>query len=100
MNAHALNVFDTLDFAKFLEKNDFTNKQAEALASKQKEVITRAIESIDETVATKADLENSRIKIEAKIDTAISQNKAEMLKWFLGSLLAQSAIIVSVIKFL
>ena len=47
-------------------------------------------------LATKADIEKLRLTTEAKFEAT----KAELLKWFLGALAAQSGLIVALVKLL
>ncbi len=77
-----MNFFDTLAYAKDLEKAGFTQIQAETLAEKNKEIFNN-------NLVTKKDLSEG-----------LAKTKYEMIKWFVGALVAQSAIIVSLIKFL
>jgi len=70
--------FDTLEFAKELEKNGFTEQQAEALAMTQKKAFEQALES---QIATKADM--WEIKSEQKLH-----------RWMIGFNLAFTVAIV------
>lgn len=65
---------------KDFEEAGFNAKQAEALAFK-------IHENIAKNTATKAELENVRLKIESKIDRDISSLKITVLIW-IGALVA------------
>ncbi len=78
MNTHAMNFFDTLEYAKHLMKGGFSQIQAETLAQENKEIF-------NSNLASKKDL---------------AETKAEIIKWVVGLMFAQSALIISAIKFL
>ena len=81
--------FDTHKFVKRLTENGFTEQQAEVLADEH-------VNLLNSNLATKADIEKLRLTTEAKIEAT----KAELLKWFLGALAAQTGLIVALIKLL
>ena len=105
--------FDTHRFVRNLVASGFTEKQAEALADEQINLLnsnlaTKAdIESVKadiETlrlsteaslealrVSTRSETESSRLSTEAQIQVA----KFDMLKWMIGAMVAQSALIIS-----
>ncbi len=91
MSAHALS-FDTLKFAKKLEAYTFTTKQSEGLAEELKTIIQNNTEILSNETATKKDI--------IKLEKAISETKLEIIKWFISAMIAQSAIIISILKFL
>jgi hypothetical protein len=78
---------DTLSLARELRAADFAPTQAEALAS----AIGR---SIGETAASKADLREVRLEIEAKIEAL----QTRLIMWFVGTQLAFVALIAAMIK--
>ena len=73
-------VFDTHKFIKHLTEHGFTEEQAEVLADEQ-------VNLLNSNLATKADIE-----------LAIANLKADLLKWMIGALIAQSAVIVALIS--
>lgn len=75
--------FDTLAFSKTLQASGMPKEQADAFAEAQKKAISEMVETKE--LATKADLE---------------QNKHEILKWMIATMLAQTALIVAVIAFM
>ncbi len=99
--------FDTHRFVKHLTENGFTEKQAEALAIEQ-------IKLLDGNLATKADIALIQRNIEAlRQETGTSIEalrqetranvealKSDLLKWLFGALIAQSGLIVALVKLL
>ena len=82
--------FDTHRFVRNLVASGFTEKQAEALASEQ-------ISLLNSNLATKSDIESIRAEIETlrlSTDAKIESAKFEMLKWMIGAMIAQSALII------
>ena len=79
--------FDTLLYSKTLQGAGMPQAQADALANAQKV-------AIEEMVAAK--------ELASKHDLylALSEQKHELLKWIMGLLLAQSALLIAVIAFL
>lgn len=90
----AVITFDTLAFSKTLQASGMAKEQADAFAEAQKNAISEMIESKE--IATKADI----LRLENKLNEKIENNKHEILKWMITSLLAQTALIVAVIAFL
>lgn len=110
--------FDTHRFVKHLTENGFTEKQAEALAIEQ-------IKLLDGNLATKADIaliqrniealrqetgtsiealrQETRANVEAlrqETRANIEALKSDLLKWLFGALIAQSGLIVALVKLL
>lgn len=99
--------FDTHRFVKHLTENGFTEKQAEALAIEQ-------IKLLDGNLATKADIALIQRNIEAlrqetgtsiealrqETRANIEALKSDLLKWLFGALIAQSGLIVALVKLL
>ena len=79
--------FDTLLYRKTLQGAGMPQAQADALANAQKV-------AIEEMVAAK--------ELASKHDLylALSEQKHELLKWIMGLLLAQPALLIAVIAFL
>jgi hypothetical protein len=95
--------FDTLAYANKLKEAGVPDKQAEA----QSEALAHIF---DYKAATKKDLQeletrlsigfNTKISsLESKIDTKVSDLKVDVIKWVVGLLLAQYALIISAFKF-
>ena len=82
--------FDTHRFVQNLVASGFTEKQAEALAYEQ-------VNLLNNNLATKADIESIRAEIEAlrlSTEAKIESAKFEMLRWMIGAMVAQSTLIV------
>ena len=77
--------FDTHKFVKHLTENGFTEKQAEALAVEQ-------VNLLNGNLATKADI--------AIVQRDIEALKVDLLKWMFGALIAQGGLIVALVKLL
>jgi len=82
-------IFDTLAYTKKLIAVGVPAKQAEVQAETFAEII-------DERIATKNDLkeQENRLLIE------INRSKVEIIKWVAGMLLAQAAIVATLVKLL
>ncbi len=68
--------FDTLKFVERLEAGGFSHAQAKAAAQ-------AFADAISEQIATKGDLGQTKLELEAKIEGA----KADILKWMFGQTL-------------
>ena len=110
MNAIA---FDTLKLARGLEEAGFEHTQAlktaEILASTIGEtVVTRDYLDIrlkELETSTKRDIKeldaklaNVEISLKHELDTKLATVKADILKWMFGALLAQTALIATLVK--
>ncbi len=82
---HPTITFDTLAFSKKMKEAGFTEKQAEVQAEALAEII-------DTNLATKYDIKMLELKIE--------KAKSEIIKWVAGMLIAQGAIIATLVKLL
>lgn len=79
--------FDTHQFVKTLMDKGFSQGQAEALATAQAAVL-------DKNLATKRDIE----KLRSDMKVEIEKIKADLLKWMIGAMIAQSAVIVGFVQ--
>ena len=86
--AHALQI-DTLAFTKKLREAGAEEGLAEAIV----EGLTAADTS---ELATKADL----AEVKSELKTEIAEVKSDILKWMFGAIIAQTGIILAVVKFL
>jgi hypothetical protein len=82
--------FDTLDAARRLKEAGAAEPLAEAIA----EILRQSRELDLSQLATKSDLAPLATKAE------LSELKAEMLKWVVGLMIAQTAAIVALVKLL
>ena len=81
-------VFDTLAYAEKLEASGFTPEQAKGQAHALREII-------DNQIATKQDV----AVLEANLTTRLAETKADLTKWYIGTMFGMTALIVGVIKF-
>ncbi len=81
--------FDTHRFVKNLTASGFTEKQAEALANEQ-------VQLLNANLATKADIMVVKGDLEVKIEAV----KGELLKWMVTAMIAQGGLIVALVKVL
>ena len=72
--------FDTLKYTKRLREAGYTEQQAEAAAEAQKDVLAEVLEA---TIATKQDVKETELNI---------------IKWVAALLIAQTGVIVALIK--
>jgi hypothetical protein len=87
---------DALGLAEDFEKAGFSRDQALGMA--------RAIRNhASETLATKADLRELELRLEARfaqVEQKIADAQLGLIKWFTGIMIAQGAAIVALIKLL
>jgi ribonuclease I len=102
----AVTYFDTLEAATKLKESGFTEQQAAALATLQKQAIDSAIGQAQhdyhlDDVATKRDLKELEtglkhdielLRAETKRD--IAESKAELIRWVVGVGLLQTSLII------
>ena len=95
--------FDILGYTRKLENVGFTREQAEVQAQAQAEVIQSVIKNYDEVtrknLATKGDIVRLELKI-AETNERINNSKIDLIKWIIGLLFAQSALIVGIMAFM
>ena len=77
--------FDTHRFVKNLTASGFTEQQAEVLANEQ-------VNLLNSNLATKVDI--------AALKADIAASKVELLKWMIGAMVAQTGVIVALVKLL
>lgn len=80
--------FDTQELVIELENSGFTRKQSETVIS--------VLKKAQGELATKNDLREMELRIEAKI----SDIKYDLVKWIGGLMLAQVAVIAALVKLL
>lgn len=81
--------FDTLAYAKKLKAAGFTEEQAEVQAEAFAEII-------EERLTTKQDLK----ELELAMRRDLAAVKSEIIKWVAGMLVAQAAIVATLVKLL
>jgi broad-specificity NMP kinase len=82
--------FDTLKFANRLKAAGVPPAQAEAEAEALAEVLADALKTSD--LATRTDVETLRREI--------AEAKADIIKWLVGLLIAQAAVVAALVKLL
>ena len=88
--------FDTHQFVKNLTESGFTEKQAEALAKEQVQLLNTNLATKVDLQAVRADLQAVKAELEAKIEAA----KFDLLKWMVMAMIAQGGLIVALLKML
>ena len=78
--------FDTLAYSKTLQDAGIPPVQADALAKAQKAAIDEIVEAKE--LATRKDLY-----------VALAETKHELLKWMMGMIVAQTAMLIAVVAF-
>ena len=104
--------FDTHRFVRNLVASGFTEKQAEALADEHVNLINSNLATKTDIESIRADIEALRLSTESQIevlrlstesqiealrlstDAKIEGTKFEMLRWMIGAMIAQSALII------
>lgn len=84
---------DTLKIYERLKSAELNDKAAKEIAEVFKE-------TIDEQLTTKADLEKLKIELKLELAAEIQKSKVEIIKWVAGMLVAQAAIVTTLIKLL
>lgn len=101
MNAAAL---DTMRVAKRLRDAGFSEAQAESVTDAIREGVTGGDVATKEDIRTlKEDIRALRAELTtavATLETKIIQAQAESLKWMFGMMLAQGALVVTLIRLL
>jgi len=103
----AVIAFDTLAYARKLEEAGFTRRQAEIQAETMREqaeaqnvLLQKTLDKYDEAsrkdLATNGYIQDVRGEI-LRLENKIEANKHEILKWVIGTMVAQTALIVAVI---
>ena len=101
--------FDTHRFVKNLTESGFTEKQAEALAKEQVQLLNSNLATKVDILALKVDLEAKieavKMNLEAKLKTVklglqpdIQASKVDLLKWMVvTAMIAQGTLIVALV---
>ena len=98
---------DTLAYAKRLIQAGMPQQQAEVQAQVLKEIIDNNLATKKDIAEVKADIERVRAELKADIERVraelkvdIAKVKADIIKWIMGMLIAQSAVIVGLLQIL
>ncbi len=85
--------FDTLAYVKKLKAAGVPEKQAEVQAETFAEII-------EDRIATKQDLKELELSMKQELKLGLASTKAEIIKWVAGMLVAQAAIVATLVKLL
>ncbi len=93
--------FDIHRYVQNLVASGFTEKQAEALAYEQVNLLNSNLATKADIESIRAEVEALRLSIESKIEALrlstegkVESAKFEMVKWMIGAMVAQSTLIV------
>ena len=99
--------FDTHRFVENLTESGFTEQQTEALAKEQVQLLNSNLATKVDLQAVKVDLQAVKAELEAKIETVraeleakIQASKVDLIKWIVMAMIAQSTLIVALVKLL
>ncbi len=95
--------FDTLDYFEKLKNAGFMEEQAKVQVEAMQGVVRSYDEARRKELAAKGDIQDLRLEMksmEMRLSEKIEANKHEILKWMVGTMVAQTALIVAVIAFL
>ena len=95
--------FETLDYFEKLKNAGFTEEQAKVQVEAMQGVVRSYDEARRKELAAKGDIQDLRLEMksmEMRLSEKIEANKHEILKWMVGTMVAQTALIVAVIAFL
>ncbi len=85
--------FDTLAFAKRLKNAGVPEKQAEVQAEAFAEII-------EDRIASKQDIKDLELTMKQDLKLALANTRVEIIKWVAGMLVAQAAIVATLVKLL
>lgn len=86
--------FDTLKFVHRLRESGISEPQAEAIAEAFREA------SGESQVATKDDLKLAVAELRTELHKETRDLKVDLIKWMTGALIAQAAVIATLVKLL
>ena len=87
---------DTLKIYERLKKTDLSDAASHEIA----EVFKETADAITSELATRRDVELIRRDVELIVQKEIAQAKSEIIKWVAGMLVAQAAVIATLVKLL
>lgn len=91
-------VFDTLAYAEKLEAAGFTSQQAKGQAHALREIIDDQIATKQGLVALDASVSSRIAALDASISARLAETKAELIKWYIGTMFAMTAMVVGLLK--
>ena len=84
--------FDPLDYFEKLKAAGFTEMQAKVQVEAMQGVVKSYDEASRKELATKGDIQD--------LKNEMANNKHEILKWMMATMVAQTALVIAVIAFL
>lgn len=84
--------FDTLDYFEKLKAAGFTEMQAKVQVEAMQGVVKSYDEASRKELASKGDIQD--------LKNEMANNKHEILKWMMATMVAQTALVIAVIAFL
>ena len=100
-------VFDSHQFVRNLTASGFTERQAEALANEQVQLLNANLATKADLAAVRSDLEAVRSDLEVRItnvqaglEVKIANVQSNLLKWVFAALIAQGGVIVTLVTLL
>ena len=91
--------FDTLGYFEKLKAAGVPDAQAKVQVEAMQDIVKAYDESSRKELATKGDIQDIHAEFQ-KVRNEIQDVKHEILKWMMGMLVAQSALILAVISYL
>ncbi|OBS51751.1 hypothetical protein A8B73_14790 [Methylosinus sp. 3S-1] len=85
--------FDRLAYIGGLKEAGFDDEQART----QADALDAALR---DSVATKADLRESELRLEAKIETTAANLRADIARWLIAAVIAIGGLILAAVKFI
>lgn len=95
--------FDALAYFEKLKEAGVPEEQAKVQANAFRDFSAIQEENSRKELATKGDIQNVRLEmkeIEMRLSERIEEGKHEILKWLIGFILTQSALLVAVLAYL
>lgn len=101
------NAFDSLKFFDELKAAEVPERQSRVQAEALRTAFASHDASRMKELATKGDLRETELRLqkeilelENRLDKRIENSKHEMLKWMIGAMIAQTALLVAIFAFL
>jgi hypothetical protein len=92
--------FDTLAYVKKLKAAGVPEKQAEVQAETFAKIIEDRIATKHDILLLKQDLKELELSLKQELRLGLADTKAEIIKWVAGMLVAQAAIVATLVKLL
>ena len=93
-------VFDSHQFVRNLTASGFTERQAEALANEQVQLLNGNLATKTDLASVQTNLEAKLAGVKADLEVKIANVQANLLKWMFAALIAQTGVVVTLIKLL